>query len=154
MTAKYPLLLFNCSSAMHLFQWRMSRLVYFAAVSIVAIFAFCLAYVYIEEPQFWRSWAPPRADLGISKARIMEVSNSKSNLESFSDPPPLPMPKRPTNKFSGPSWLHAATSTSDDLASTISTLHKPKDLRVVSVVFYGRRDRSSVLECYLRQNLV
>ncbi|KAI9741665.1 MAG: hypothetical protein M1834_000049 [Cirrosporium novae-zelandiae] len=33
-------------------------------------------------------------------------------------------------------------------------LVKPKDLKVVAFVFYGRRDRVKVLECYLRRNLV
>ncbi|KAJ5570493.1 uncharacterized protein N7459_009923 [Penicillium hispanicum] len=33
-------------------------------------------------------------------------------------------------------------------------LKKPKGVRVVAVVFYGRRGRASILECYLRKNLV
>jgi hypothetical protein len=33
-------------------------------------------------------------------------------------------------------------------------LTKPLGMHLVAVVFYGRRDRASILECYLRKNLV
>lgn len=32
-------------------------------------------------------------------------------------------------------------------------LTRPEDIKIIGLVFYGRRDRSSILDCYLRQNL-
>lgn len=35
-----------------------------------------------------------------------------------------------------------------------ANFEKPADFRIVALVFYGRRDRVSVLDCYLQRNLV
>ena len=32
-------------------------------------------------------------------------------------------------------------------------LTRPEDTKIVGLVFYGRRDRSSILDCYVRNNL-
>jgi hypothetical protein len=32
-------------------------------------------------------------------------------------------------------------------------LTRPEDTKIIGLVFYGRRDRSSILDCYVRQNL-
>ena len=32
-------------------------------------------------------------------------------------------------------------------------LARPEDTKIIGLVFYGRRDRSSILDCYVRQNL-
>ncbi|OKL63469.1 hypothetical protein UA08_01796 [Talaromyces atroroseus] len=127
------------------FQWRVNRLAYFATVTVVTLFVFSLAYVYIEEPPFWKPGqpGPPPRDLD---AHIVVSPNSKSNLESLPALPSLPRPKQPPST--------GKSSSGEDLVSTLSTTQKPKGLRVVGVIFYGRRDRSSILECYLRQNLV
>jgi hypothetical protein len=132
------------------FQWRVNRLAYFATITVVTLFVFSLAYVYIEEPPFWKP-APPGPPYRDFDAHLVVSSNSNSDLESLPELPKLPRPERPASEEKP--WLHGVTS-SEDLASTVSTIQKPKGLRVVGVIFYGRRDRSSILECYLRQNLV
>lgn len=33
------------------------------------------------------------------------------------------------------------------------SLPRPEDIKIIGLVFYGRRDRSSILDCYLRKNL-
>lgn len=138
---------------------RIGRLAYFATVSVVALFVFSLAYVYVEEPPFWRPGPPhpPLDDLDTGSARIM-VSPGSSHVEHV-EPEPSPLPPlsslpRPALGSTTHDTTHDTTSSEDDLVSAVSSLHKPEGLRVVGVIFYGRRDRSSILECYLRQNLV
>ncbi|KAF3405532.1 hypothetical protein DPV78_002528 [Talaromyces pinophilus] len=134
---------------------RIGRLAYFATVTVVALFVFSLAYVYVEEPPFWKPGPPhaPLDDMDTGSAHIM-VSPGSSHVEP--EPSPLPplssLPRPPLGSSTGSS--HNTTSSEDDLAAAVSSLHKPEGLRVVGIIFYGRRDRSSILECYLRQNLV
>jgi hypothetical protein len=33
-------------------------------------------------------------------------------------------------------------------------LERPKDTRIIGLIFFGRRDRASILDCYLKNNLV
>lgn len=57
----------------------------------------------------------------------------------------------PTSELSSIT-IHNGGSTSH-VDHSAAALTKPAGTRVVGVVFYGRRDRSSLLECYLRKNL-
>ena len=60
------------------------------------------------------------------------------------------------------SHLHSVVSsklhsTADVKHSGVETAHsfvKPEDLKLVAIVFFGRIDRISILNCYLRRNLV
>jgi hypothetical protein len=108
---------------------------YFAIVTIVTLIVFSLAYLYAEEPPFWPSVQspPPHSSHG---------NDNKKPGVTHTDDSTLSRPHRPD-----PADLEY-----DD--GWIPTVVKPKDLRVVGVIFYGRRDRSSILECYTRQNLV
>ncbi|MCJ1336623.1 hypothetical protein MMC09_001901 [Bachmanniomyces sp. S44760] len=45
------------------------------------------------------------------------------------------------------------SSKSETIPPTLSP-HKPHDFKVVALVFWGRRDRTSILKCYLKKNLV
>ncbi|KAF5016533.1 hypothetical protein F66182_11758, partial [Fusarium sp. NRRL 66182] len=134
---------------------RIGRLAYFATVTVVALFVFSLAYVYVEEPPFWKSGPPPPPldDQDTGSAHIM-VSPGSSHVKPEASPLPTlsSLPRPALGSTTGSS--HDTTSSEDDLASAVSSLHKPEGLRVVGIIFYGRRDRSSILECYLRQNLV
>ncbi|KAH8690191.1 hypothetical protein BGW36DRAFT_307337 [Talaromyces proteolyticus] len=105
------------------FQWRFSRMTYFATVIFVTLLVFSLAYVYAEEPPFW---------------------------------PSAQSPPHSSNDHKPPGAPHDDDRPGPDLeyGDGDIPLVKPKDLRVVGVIFYGRRDRSSILECYTRQNLV
>ncbi|KAL9114110.1 MAG: hypothetical protein Q9227_001882 [Pyrenula ochraceoflavens] len=51
-----------------------------------------------------------------------------------------------------PSYTKSIPYTS--IVSKSHRLEKPKNLKIVAVVFYGRRDRVSILDCYLKRNLV
>ena len=157
MNSKYSL-----SSWTYSRSGRIGRLAYFATVTVVALFVFSLAYVYVEEPPFWKP-GPPRPsseDMDTGSAHIM-VSPASSHVEPGPPPPP---PAAPPSQPASPSprpavgatpgSSHHSAASEDDLASAVSSLSKPEGLRVVGIIFYGRRDRSSILECYLRQNLV
>ncbi|KAI9893080.1 MAG: hypothetical protein M1814_000627 [Vezdaea aestivalis] len=44
----------------------------------------------------------------------------------------------------------------DELSNSLvpgTNFTKPTDLKVIGLIFYGRRDRVSILDCYLRENL-
>lgn len=144
------------------FQWRTGRLAYFVIISVVAVFVFSLAYVYVEEPPFWKPGPAHRpfdeADAGSAHIMVSPGSRPKEQATaSASGPlPTLPVSPRPAlgGETSGSKSSYDAAAAEEDLVSAVSSLQKPAGLRVVGVIFYGRRDRSSILECYLRQNLV
>lgn len=125
------------------FQWRFSRMTYFAAVTVVAVFIFSLAYVYAEEPPFWPSRPPPSS---VHPDNTNDHHDGHPYASDGTHAPAMPskVPSAPVDDL-------------DDLETAFDgtpLLVKPDGLRVVGVVFYGRRDRSSILECYTRQNLV
>jgi hypothetical protein len=117
---------------------------YFATVTIVTLIIFSLAYVYAEEPPFWPAAqpTPPSEHLGDDDYDIT------SHPYAPGDSKASPLPSNP------PSTSAHVGDDHDTAFDGSDWLVKPKDLRVVGVVFYGRRDRSSILECYTRQNLV
>lgn len=135
----------------------MNRLIYLATITVLSLFLFSLAYVYVEEPSVWGLGhpppPPPHDGFDTSTTRIVVSPNTKGHLDSRPPLPPLPRPERPSPS-PRPKWALGSATSGEDSASAISTLQKPSGLRVVGVIFYGRRDRSSILECYLRQNLV
>jgi hypothetical protein len=51
-------------------------------------------------------------------------------------------------------YILLSTPLSTSLAVPIAPLTKPEGLKVIALVFFGRVDRISILDCYLRQNLV
>jgi hypothetical protein len=42
---------------------------------------------------------------------------------------------------------------SNNLTFPELSIHKPQGIKVIGLVFYGRRSRASILDCYLRRNL-
>ncbi|OKL62848.1 hypothetical protein UA08_01810 [Talaromyces atroroseus] len=65
---------------------------------------------------------------------------------------PSPSPPSPTPELSSIT-IHQSEEGTSHVDHSAAPLAKPAGLRVVGVVFYGRRDRSSLLECYLQKNL-
>jgi hypothetical protein len=49
------------------------------------------------------------------------------------------------------SYAHRAAWVS--LPDRVDKFEKPKDFRIVALIFYGRRDRVSILDCYLKVRL-
>jgi len=54
------------------------------------------------------------------------------------------------------SWRAALTKIKQHLllSGEVVGLKKPEGLKVIAIVFFGRIDRISILDCYLRKNLV
>lgn len=116
----------SCQSVMPL-QFLKTRRAYFVicAGAFITVFVW-LNYVFVGLP-----------------ARVTATSPPNSAAITVTPPPP----PAPTENMQPP-----------ETNSTVSlqhqpTLSKPDGVRVIAVVFYGRRSRASLLECYLRKNL-
>jgi hypothetical protein len=111
-----------------------SRMTYLATCTVAALLISLLTFLYIDEHSFRRGHVSP-----------------PSSHVSWSETSPKPPP--PVEHPATGSLLTSTENATVLVKPTGTTLEKPEGLKVVAVVFYGRRDRSSILECYLRQNL-
>lgn len=113
-----------------------SRMTYMIFLTATGLLLLTLSYVLLEPPNLLSSSNAPATH-----------SHGGEYFEDLNVPPaPAPSPE-----LSSVTIHHSEEGSHVDHSS--APLTKPAGLRVVGVVFYGRRDRSSLLECYLQKNL-
>ncbi|KAI9792498.1 MAG: hypothetical protein M1833_001077 [Piccolia ochrophora] len=60
-----------------------------------------------------------------------------------------------SNYFPASGWSHAGDTHRGNNLESMPALHraKPKGIKVVALIFYGRPDRVEILDCYVKRNL-
>ncbi|EED13626.1 conserved hypothetical protein [Talaromyces stipitatus ATCC 10500] len=111
-----------------------SRMTYMVFLAFCGLFLVSLSWVLLR---------PPTLD--------------SSSLENTTGKVPAAAPTvahlpTPTPELSSVT-IHQSDEGTSHVDHSATPLVKPDGVRIVGVVFYGRRDRSSLLECYLRKNL-
>ncbi|KAJ5184220.1 hypothetical protein N7492_001836 [Penicillium capsulatum] len=115
---------------------RSSRLVLIVC-TVVVLFSFFAIFSHYDE--IVHPSSTPRPTWSPSKFEYQEAVKKPQAIPPIASPafPPRPSPK-PGKKFV------------DALGAPLT---KPVGVPIIAVIFYGRRHRASVLECYLRKNL-
>jgi hypothetical protein len=110
-------------------QYAWTRFAGFLAATVAALLLFTLSYIYLREPGL----LPPFTDENAGQT----IDNGVGH------------------EATGPTVSNQTDDHEDGPAVTSQLVPaiKPAGVKIAGVVFYGRRDRSSILECYLRQNL-
>lgn len=110
-----------------------SRMSYMVFLTVAGLLLLTLSWVLLQPPSL--------------------VSSTSTSLESNAEKFNPAVTPSSTPELSSIT-IHESEGGTSHLDHSTTPLVKPEGLRVVGVVFYGRRDRSSLLECYLRKNLV
>ncbi|KAH8690643.1 hypothetical protein BGW36DRAFT_328511 [Talaromyces proteolyticus] len=107
-----------------------SRWIYIAFFAVPGLLLLFLSYTYLQPPTL----APSRTSADDQTHLAVATPSPTAELSSIT--------------------LHQeGEAGASHLDHSTTPLVRPEGIRIVGVVFYGRRDRSSLLECYLRKNL-
>ncbi|GAM44053.1 hypothetical protein TCE0_060r19367 [Talaromyces pinophilus] len=117
----------------------LSRMAYMIFLAVTGLFLVTLSWVMLQPPTV----------VSTSSSSSIDYTNGKAPAAA----PTVAHTPIPTPELSSVTIHHSDEGTSH-VDHSATPLIKPDGLRIVGVIFYGRRDRSSLLECYLRKNLV
>lgn len=104
-------------------------------VAVTGLFLVSVSWLFLQPPTVISSTSSSHVDL----------ANDRTSVEATPTPTPTPELSSVT--------IHQSDEGTSHVDHSAMPLVKPDGLRIVGVVFYGRRDRSSLLECHVRKNL-